>query len=508
MSTAPRILVAEDEAIIALGVKDTLSRLGYAVLPVAATGEDAVRLTSELGPDVVLMDIRLKGEMDGIEAAWTIAHLSQTPTVFLTAYSDPETLSRAKNVNPAGYILKPFTPEQLRAAVEIALDRDGYGGPDRKDGSPYATALNSLDLGVIVVRGGGEVLLLNRVAEELTGWSSSAARGQPLPQVMRLLDVFDRHDVVVAPALPLNHVASPGGVRRAVLVGSDNRERLVDYVATLLWAAEPGGAVIAFRDVTELAKLEESERRKEKLDAVGHLAGGVAHEFNNLLMVINGNAQLALEGLRRGEGAAECMQSVLRAGKEAATLVSRLLAFGRMRTYRIQCADLHKLAASLEPSLRKALGVDIDLEISRCAETCFVMVDPTQIGQVIMNLALNAREAMPHGGKLFIETSRCVLGAGERGRPPDVVEGAYGLVRMRDTGCGVDAKMRSMMFEPFFTTKEVGKGPGLGLASAYGIVRQSGGFIDFDSEQGKGTTFRIYLPSTECPAKADRDRCP
>ncbi|HUX32585.1 MAG TPA: PAS domain S-box protein [Gemmatimonadaceae bacterium] len=248
-------------------------------------------------------------------------------------------------------------------------------------------------------------------------------------------------------------------------------------------------------DVTERLKLEAQFRQAQKMDTVGQLASGIAHDFNNLLTVINGVGELVLQQVSVGDPIHADVQEVLQAGERAAALTRQLLAFSRRQMLRPEVIDLNAVVDASERLLRRLLGEDIELVVSPAADLGRVKADPGQIEQVVINLAVNARDAMPQGGRLSIETRNVTVDEAYAGQMGFAIPaGPYVQLSVSDTGVGMDEATRLRVFEPFFTTKEMGKGTGLGLSTVYGIVKQSTGFIWVYSEPGKGTSFRIFLP--------------
>ncbi len=257
------------------------------------------------------------------------------------------------------------------------------------------------------------------------------------------------------------------------------------------------GAVVTFRDITERKHLEEQLRQAQKMEAVGSLAGGVAHDFNNLLTGILGFADLLLDQLGDADPLREDVNEIKKAAERAASLARQLLAFSRQQVLAPQLLDLNTVVTDLDKMLRRLIGEHINLVMVRKPALGQVKGDPGQIHQVILNLAVNARDAMPQGGKLTLETGNVDLDEEYARRHVTVRPGSYVRLTVSDTGIGMDEQTRSRIFDPFFTTKEKGKGTGLGLATVYGIVKQSGGHITVHSEPGRGTAFRIYLPRVE-----------
>jgi two-component system cell cycle sensor histidine kinase/response regulator CckA len=244
----------------------------------------------------------------------------------------------------------------------------------------------------------------------------------------------------------------------------------------------------------EALRLEEQFRQSQKMEAVGRLAGGVAHDFNNLLMAIQGYAEVLRDSLPSQDGMRKSAEQILKAANRAASLTSQMLAFSRKQILTPVVLDLNSVIDETAKMLKRLIGEDIELRIQPADSLWAVEADPNQIVQVVMNLCVNARDAMPEGGVLAIETGNVTAaGMGSEGCS-DASPGEYVKLSISDTGCGISKEMQEHIFEPFFTTKEVGKGTGLGLAMVYGVVKQSGGYVSVDSEPGQGTRFVIYLP--------------
>ncbi len=338
--------------------------------------------------------------------------------------------------------------------------------------------------------GSGAFVEVNEAATRLYGYS----RDEFLK-----LSVGDLHPDEDRPRFQ-QVISSPCGTRQRALWRHCSKDgRVLDVEVTLQdlqFAGRPGRLMVA-QDVTERKLLEAQFRQAQKMEAVGTLAGGIAHDFNNLLTVISGYSYMLSEALQGDHKLVEDVQQIEQAAEKAAALTRQLLAFSRRQVLQPKTIALNDVVRGMEKMLRRVIGEDVELITAPAADLGLVRADQGQIEQVIMNLAVNARDAMPQGGKLVFETDNVKLDEAYVRSHMGSRAGSYVQLAVSDTGMGMDAETLSHIFEPFFTTKEMGRGTGLGLSTVYGIVKQSGGYIWVYSELGHGTTFKIYLPRIE-----------
>jgi two-component system, cell cycle sensor histidine kinase and response regulator CckA len=350
--------------------------------------------------------------------------------------------------------------------------------------------------GLYAIDRSGRVTFMNSAAEEMIGWSREELFLRDLHQMTHYRkqdgSAFPRHECPIIFAMENRTTIE----RDDVFIKKDGSMLSVTISASPLRSAqgETVGAVVAFRDSTERRRLEEQLLHAQKLEAVGRLAGGIAHDFNNILSVIAGYGELVLADLPEPGPTRGRVLEILRATERATGLTRQLLAFGRKQVIEPRVLDLNSTAQDVERMLRRLIGEDVDIHLKLAPDLGRIRADAGQIEQVIINLTVNARDAMPRGGKLTIETANVMLDEDAVRGFVDVKSGHYVRLCVSDTGVGMDRETREHLFEPFFTTKEPGKGTGLGLATVYGIVKQSGGHVWVYSEPGWGTTFKVYFP--------------
>jgi signal transduction histidine kinase len=395
-------------------------------------------------------------------------------------------------------------PDGVAAAVRAAVER-----------SPSIAAalqplLDALTLELALIDDAGVVAAVNRewsIAREVAPLFGSQA-----PVGTNLLQALDRaagHGQENARELAqgIRDVAA----RRRDLHLQDIAMGLLERRDSRLRAAPFGGegavrVVLTIEDVTERRQLEQQFHQAQKMEAMGRLAGGVAHDFNNLLTAITGYSQLLLSSLPAGDPSRSDIEEIKKAGDRAAALVGQLMAFSRRQVREAKVVDLNGVIRNMEAMLRRLIGEDVELMAQLAGDLGRVKADPGQLEQVVMNLAVNARDAMPQGGRLTISTANVSLSETDARSRYHAQAGPHVVLSVTDTGLGMPPEVQAHLFEPFFTTKEPGKGTGLGLPTVYGIVTQSGGHIEVETAPGEGTSFRIFLPRVDSPVSPDTPR--
>jgi PAS domain S-box-containing protein len=365
--------------------------------------------------------------------------------------------------------------------------------------------LESVEEGIHGLDITGHIVFENPASLKMFGWKAQEMVGQHSHTLIH----HHRADgslypVEECPVYCTLHDGQTRHIHNEVFFRQDGTSFPVEYTASALRddSGVIAGVVVTFSDVTEIKQLEKQFLQSQKLEAIGELAGGIAHDFNNNLSAILGFSDLALDRLRPDDPLHRYIMQVKKAGEQSASLTRQLLAFSRKQILQPKVLDLNALITDMKTMLHRMIGEGIDLHTLLHPELGRVKADPGQVEQVLMNLAVNARDAMAHGGTLTLATGNVDADEAQARTRIPMIAGSYIGLAVSDTGCGMDAKTQARIFEPFFTTKEMGKGTGLGLSTVYGIVKQSGGYIWIDSAPGQGTTFEIFLPRVEAPLEA------
>ena len=491
-----RVLVIDDDPGTCHTISDVLELHGHAVESATAGYAGLERLTAT-PVDAAIVDIRLP-DISGLDLLRAIrASSPDTEVIFITGHGSVATAVEAVNRAAFSYLTKPFEMAQLVAALEKALEKRRLGRALRDSEARYRALVEGSIQGLSIHRG---------FAIEFANASLAAMFGYAGPPELIGRDLR----VLVAP----DEIPRVEGYAAACQEGGPAPPRYefqgVRRDGTLIWVEtlmsvtswRHGTALLAtFVDVTERKRLEDHLRQSQKMEAIGRLAGGVAHDFNNLLTVISGRAQIELLRPELSGPSRRNIDLIAEAASRASTLTKQLLAFSRKQVLQPRVLDVDIVVARMEPLLRRLIGEDIDLVTATEPGLGRVRADPGQLEQVVLNLAVNARDAMPRGGRLTVETANAELDEAYARQQADVHPGPYVILAVSDTGVGMDAETRAHLFEPFFTTKGVGEGTGLGLATVYGIVKQSGGHITAYSEVGRGTTIKIYLPRVDAASE-------
>jgi PAS domain S-box-containing protein len=488
-----KILIVEDDIIVSEDIKAKLESLNYRILDMVSSGKQVLKVINTSLPDLILMDIKLKGDLNGIQVAEIIRAQYSIPIVFLTAYSDDALIERAKKVKPEGYIVKPFDEVELKITIEIALYKFFMDDKLRIQHEWYSTTLKSIGDAVIATDAKGNVQFLNPIAQKLTAWNEKDAIGQPLSRIFYIVNEKTRKRC----ENPVEKVIETGEIQGlandTVLIAKDGKEFIIADSGSPIRNANGKivGVVLVFQDITHKKILERQLIQAQKMDAIGTLAGGIAHDFNNMLSVITGNISYALSLLDdEDRELKETLSDVEVGARQAQKLTQQLLTFakGGHPIFK-KCAIIPVIS---DAAIFACRGTNVRCDLNLPSDLWNVEIDPGQINQVINNIVINAVQAMPDGGIITIRGQN--YEADKADSFLSLSQGRYVQISFQDSGVGIPKSYLSKIFEPYFSTKQ--KGSGIGLASVYSIIQHHHGHITVESKLEEGSTFVIYLPAT------------
>jgi len=462
-----------------------------------STLRGAIEKLSSSEFDVVLLDLTLPDEQGLATLHRTHAHEPNVPIVVLTGRGDEALAVQAVRAGAQDYLFKGRVDGDLLVrSIRYATERGrSLQALERREEHFRSLIENSLDL-VSILNLDGTIRYASPSHERILGFTVDELVGR---NVFSFLHADD-----VAKVQAAFRDGTSVSIQCRFRHKDDSWRVLEAFGRNLSHISAVSGVVVNSRDITDRKRLEEQLHHSQRLEAVGRLAGGVAHDFNNLLMIISGYSQILLDTMRAADPARAQVEQVVKAAERATDLTHQLLAVSRRQVTRPTVVNLNTLLHAMELMLRRVIGEDVELVSTLAPGLEMVRVDPGQIEQVVLNLAVNARDAMPDGGKLTVETFNLNYSGDPSGQELNLKPGQHVALVMGDTGCGMNAQVLSRLFEPFFTTKE--RGNGLGLSTSYGIIKQNGGDIVVDSKPGAGTTFRIYLPAVQAEAESTTAR--
>ncbi len=487
MSETPRILVVDDTEANRYAVARHLRKAGYTVWE-ASDGRRALARIAEEQPDLVVLDIRMP-DMDGFEVVRRLRESPRTlhlPVLHVSAsFTDPISHAVGLDSGADGYLTHPVEPLVLIATVRSLLRARAAEREARRAEAAWRATFEAIADGVCVVDAAGRIARCNAAFEHVIG--ATELKGRRLPDLIPALVAIQAPPFVAA-----------GAGHPLVSTELDLDGKRVRVTARPLPEADGtiAHAVCVVTDVTKQRAAEQRLQQAQRLEAAGQLAGGIAHEINNMMTVVLGLAEFMARSGELSDPHQRDVSEIAKAAGRGADMARQLLAFTRRQMLHPKLLELNATLAGMGRLLQQLMGAGREVKLELVPEAGLVYADEGQLEQVLLNLALNARDAMPRGGRLTVSTSATSLGAEFAAQHPDteIRPGEYARITVADTGTGMDPATLGRVFEPFFTTKPVGQGTGLGLATVYGIVKQSNGYIWGESDQGGGTRFHIYLP--------------
>lgn len=505
------ILVVDDEAIIAKNLQRTLNKLGFHVPDIAYSGKEAVKKATDIHPDIVLMDINMPGEIDGIDAANLIRQQLDIPIIFVTAHADEDILARARVSEPFGYILKPVTIRELQSNIEMALYKHRME-KELKVNRAYWQALteNASDI-VLLVNKDGKITYGSPSIQRLVGYQPAELMNMNVVERIHADDISSLSQII--PKI----FESSQKVHKFMFrfKHKDNHwTNLEGLIRNKLQSPDIGGFVLNIRDVTERVQMEtallqsnqelettlvnlkatqEQLIERERLAAIGHLAGGMAHEFNNIMAAVLLQADLLLNKATLPNDLQHRVKTIHESGERAAGLVQQILDFSRKAMIQTESVELNRFLQDFESLLPHLLNEAIKFDFVQASGPLFVRIDASRLKQALLNLVLNSQNALPNGGTLQIKLTQHECTTEDPIPIKEMEPGRWVRILVRDNGTGIAPEILPRVFEPFFSTRSP-LNSGLGLSQTLGIVQQHDGHMKIESVVGEGTAVSIYLP--------------
>jgi two-component system, cell cycle sensor histidine kinase and response regulator CckA len=493
------ILIVEDERIVAYDLRTTLQRAGYHVTGLATSGEDAIRIAEGSKPDLVLMDIVLQGEMDGISAADRIREKLGIPTIYLSSYGDQSILERAKATEPIGYVFKPYEEKDLLTTIQVALyqyqtNRHRAEAALLSSETRFRSIFETAPLGIALVNREGRLVETNPVWKQMFGFADNELRNK---NVCELIHSENR----AFEGRQFSEVFEEKRERYQALIRGVRKDGTVIWMRASASPFQLADKKIGSRyslcmaeDITQEKQVEEEFLRAQRMESIGTLASGLAHNLNNLLCPVVMGLPLIRSSIT-DDSMFPVLTNMENSTNRAVEIIRQLLHFGKGVQGKPEVLKTEGVLAETVQLIRGFFPRAIRIHTQVPSDIWSIRADANQLQQALLNLCTNAKDAMPDGGDLTVSAANANIDVSQARLHTAINAGPYVVMSVADTGMGMTPEVMDRIFHPFFTTKPTGKGTGLGLVSTLNIIKQHGGFIETQSELHKGTAFRIYLPA-------------
>jgi len=510
------IMIVEDEAIVAKDIEASLAGLGYSICAVLATGEEALAAAQKFRPDLILMDIMLQGKLDGVETAKQITANFGTPVIFLTAYSDEHTISRAKETNAYGYLLKPFEERELRTTIEMALYKNTMERKLKRNREWLASILRSIADGVLTTNVDGLIEFCNPVAERLTGWTAEEMIMHRLSEVVCLRDSREMSAVEINPELIMQNKSPVSPENDFILIAKDGSQAEVEYSTAQLKHSDGNvvGIILVVRDVAARQKalareqaLQQRLSRAQRMESVGMLANGVAEQLHRIIGPIVEYPNLILNKMSTDNDIKQDLAMIQHSAQKAIEILSNLITLGQMKDFSMEPLDLNAIIETIvnEPDfkIKKQKTPLVKFQIDLAHQISPIIGNKQYLIELINNLVSSACSCIADTGSVRFSTENIKINEAILGF--EIIEaGEYVVLRINDSGPVMDEEEINRFFEPFAGKNNSGphqRGGGLETAVAYAIIKRHKGMIDIKSSRDKGTEVVVYFPVCTGSAK-------